>query len=289
MIDYHADDYGMSVRQARKILELCRSHDKNAPLTSVSIVINSPAFFDSAQLIKPLVMDGYINIVPHINLVEGKPCCEVQDIPLLVNNRGTFANDFVSLWRLSKGKLAEQFAKQVYAEINAQLIEFLKQFPEQRKELRLDSHQHTHCLPAVFKVLMNVAKNNKCIVRQVRVPVEPTTFNALVSSVTNPANISKNILLSHLSKQDVAYIPKGCKVNAFVGIYNSGQMHKTKLKQLEKLNAKYEALGQDLEVLFHPVRMRKKECLDSQNVPFVKTCCSESRSLEQRWLADLVN
>ena len=152
-VTFHADDYGITEQQAADILKLSQVCGGQGALSSVSIFANSPAFEAAAEMARPYVESGKLAMALHLNLVEGRPCAPVAEVPLLVNQRGTFANDFVGLLKLSMGAQRWAFRQQLQRECVAQIQRYLTAFPQMKRTMRVDSHQHTHAVPAVFDAL----------------------------------------------------------------------------------------------------------------------------------------
>ena len=191
----HADDFGITAWQARAILSLSDVCGGQGALNSVSIFANSPAFEEAARLARPFVLagraaerkddnvasdhaaedelssgtaepdarpgraeaSGGLSIGLHLNLVEGPCCADPTTIPLLVDERGMFRNDFVRLLMMSAGPQRRDLAAQTEIECETQIERFLQLFPEMRDGMRIDSHQHVHAIPLVFDALLAAA------------------------------------------------------------------------------------------------------------------------------------
>ena len=91
----HADDFGITVEQSKAILELSDACGGHGALSSMSMFANSPAFNECAELVRPFVDAGKIKLGLHLNIVEGHPVSNPDDVPLLVNERGTFSHSFM--------------------------------------------------------------------------------------------------------------------------------------------------------------------------------------------------
>ena len=96
----HADDFGITVEQSKAILELSDACGGHGALSSMSMFANSPAFNECAELVRPFVDAGKIKLGLHLNIVEGHPVSNPDDVPLLVNERGTFSDCLVTTARL---------------------------------------------------------------------------------------------------------------------------------------------------------------------------------------------
>ena len=86
---FHADDFGITPEQSRRILECCDDYPGGAGLlNSLSILAGSPRFEECADLLdgRP---DG-LRVGVHLNFVEGPCCADPVDVPLLVDEKGMF-------------------------------------------------------------------------------------------------------------------------------------------------------------------------------------------------------
>ncbi len=302
---FHADDYGITADQANSILALSSACGGQGALNSVSMFANSPAFDTCAALVRNHVAAGKVRIALHANVVEGHPCADPADIPLLIGPRKTFCNDFMGLLRLAKGPHGVDLRKQLEIELSAQLERFLRAFPEQKAALRLDSHQHTHAIPVVLDALLAAARAHDCTLEHVRTPVEPLrpyAASAHARRGLSAVNLGKDALLAMLWRQNRGKLPPGCATSLFCGVALSGHMDRVDgdlvhaFEDLAKkralpgndANGLADAAGKDrVEILFHPVSVPRALCLDPENEPFASACASPSRDAEAQTLMRL--
>jgi predicted glycoside hydrolase/deacetylase ChbG (UPF0249 family) len=177
------------------------------------------------------------------------------------------------------------FAEQIYKEIQAQ-VRFWRSILPQDAPFCVDGHQHTHMIPAVFKALLRVLREENIQVKHMRIPAEP-----LLPYIQTPSmyfsykgiNVIKQWLLKFLwlfnkraaKKQQIP-------TSLFFGILLSGCM---KEKSVEKILPKYirlaEKRGKDVEVLFHTGYIEEND-LDAarKNVAFEKFYLSKNRKVE---------
>ncbi len=287
-VTIHADDYGITEEQARKILALSNACEGSGSLTSVSIFANSPAFAAASELARPYVLSDKLKMALHLNLVEGAPCADAADIPLLVNERGTFCNDFVGLLKLSTGTHRAELSRQLEAEISAQIKRFLSEFPQLENAFRLDSHQHTHAVPAVFRAALRACEASGAALAHLRCPVEPLAPHKRAGSKLDAVNLVKDALIATLWKRNRALMPAGCATSLFCGVLLSGRMDVVNKELIDAFAvdaARRHASG--IEVLFHPVSVPIEQCLDPQNEPFARACASTGRDREATCVAGL--
>lgn len=157
-----ADDYGVAENADRRIRECA----ENGALNKISVFPNcgyeSDLSFDKTDLKLSL----------HLNLVEGKALSKPENIGLLVSKDGFFKNSFAGLLLLSLTRKRKEFEKQLYKEINSQLEWWLEK-AEPKEPILIDSHQHTHMIPSVFKTMMKVIADKNVKVKYLRIPAEP--------------------------------------------------------------------------------------------------------------------
>ena len=158
-----ADDYGISEGACRHIEECI----KKGALNKISILPNS----DFADCSKYLEKDNVL-LALHLNLVEGKSLSDASDVSLLVSENRHFKHSFEGLLLLSLSKNRKEFERQIYKELKEQIF-FWKEKTGQTGALILDSHQHTHMIPLIFKTLMRVIRDEKIDVEYIRTPSEP--------------------------------------------------------------------------------------------------------------------
>lgn len=288
-IVFHADDYGITLAQAKAILALSSACGGKGVLESASIFANSPAFDEAARLAAPFVASGALKMSVHLNLVEGAPCKRPEDIPLLVNDRGTFAHDFIGLMRLARGPQRAAFKEQATSEFAAQIERFARAFPSQRDALRLDSHQHTHAVPLLFDAMLDAIARCEGSPAYIRMPAEPLSPYRIAqqTSLLSPVNLAKDVLLSHFCAKNAAKVPRGCTTALFCGVALSGRMERMNPDLVRAFEQEAERRSRPVEMLFHPVSVPIQECLDPQNSAFAEACASPARDNEARTLVEL--
>ena len=331
----HADDFGITAWQARAILSLSDVCGGRGALNSVSIFANSPAFEEAARLARPFVLAGraaerrattsLATTQPeascraaqrsrtrgrgarrraadsrsglHLNLVEGPCCADPTTIPLLVDERGMFRNDFVRLLMMSAGPQRRDLAAQTKIECEAQIERFLQLFPEMRDGMRIDSHQHVHAIPLVFDALLAALTARGVRVERMRLPSEPLGPHRRCGTLalSGTANRAKALLLTRLCRRVHARVPDGCATPVFCGVVLSGKMscatpqlarafeeEASCLAAVRAARDRHPLLPEDaqVEMLFHPVSVPVEECLDPLNAPFASACASPERDEE---------
>ena len=243
-INIHADDYGMTAKCNARIQTCWEQGCVNA----VSVMVNGN---------EPLLPeDSRVPVALHLNLVEGKALTPAEQVPLLVREDGYLKHSFFWLMILSLSPKRRQLEQQLYLEIQAQLVQFQRLFPNER-ELLLDSHQHTHMIPLVFSTLLRAIRDLGLKVSYMRIPAEPIGPFLREPSLYltyRPTNLVKNAVLNSLwyfnRKQ---FRESGISTAIFCGILFSGEMDQRRLaKVFPHFLRLAQNRGMDLEFLFHP-------------------------------------
>lgn len=286
----HADDFGICKQQAEAILELNSSWNSKGTLNSISIFANSPYFIDSCKLIQPFVQRNEIALSLHINLVEGpSSCADANTIPILVDKRGMFKNNFATLLLLSLSPYRKQLYRAIVKECSAQINRYLKVFPEQRTKLSLDTHQHVHAIPLVLDALLASVSACQANLVRMRIPTENLSVykNAGILSEVSWQNRLKIRVINFLCRKAPEKIPSSCSIPLFCGVGLSGKMYKINQLLIDELNHKATQAGKELELLFHPVSVPIHQCLDPHNKPFARACASVDRDKEAQKLLEI--
>lgn len=273
-IDMHADDYGMMPHSNHRI-QNCWEH---GCINGVSVMVNGtqPALVKDSEKV-PVAL--------HLNLVEGKPMTAPERVPLLVRGDGFLKHSFFGLLLLSVSGKRKELQRQLYLEIDAQFTEFMRLYPEQRT-LSVDSHQHTHMIPLVFRTLLRVIQDRGIRVSYLRVPAEPIMPFLLEPSLYatyRPVNLVKNLVLNGLwCFNRRAFRQSGISTAIFCGILFSGKMDEARLRKVfphfYRLACKKE---QGLEFLFHPGAIATDEAfLDPEKSGFCDFYLSPGRQTD---------
>ena len=273
MIYFCADDYGLCDAASTRIQQ-CIDKGK---LNKVSIFPN----FDKIDLSK---LPENIRVSLHLNLVEGKCMANKDAIKLITDKDGNFKYTFGGLLRLGLFHKKE-LEQQIYKEIKAQVLYWKSILPKDTP-FCVDSHQHTHMIPSVFKALLKVLSDEKINLEYIRIPSEPISPYIKTPSLYftySAVNIIKQWLLNLLWLKNKKYA-KNRKIQAsyFMGILFSGKMDENRVnKILPKYIKMAQKHGRDIEVLFHPGYLEKSDApLKNRNINFEKFYLSDNRKTE---------
>ena len=280
MIYFCADDYGIS-EGANSRIENCL---ENGVLNKISVLPNGKVLDFKKRLSDK---DAILSL--HINLVEGRPLSNPDDVDLLVSESGYFKYSFIGLFFLSISNKRKEFEKQVYTEIQSQ-IKFWKTAMGENISVSIDSHQHTHMIPLIFKTLMCAIKDEGLNVQSIRIPAEPISPYVFTPSLYfeyNPIGLIKQWLLKTFALVNRRELKKSKIQSAyFMGILFSGKLNEARIRKLLphylKLANKY---NKNIEIGFHPGYVKSGEkLLDGSRQDFRKFYFSPWRNIEHETL-----
>ena len=275
MIYFCADDYGLCNSAS---LHIQKCIEKGA-LNKVSVLPN----FNRNNIDK-ILENKDIMVSLHLNLVEGKCMADSEEIDLIADKNGNLKQTFVGLLKLNLFH-AKKLESQVYKEIRAQIL-FWKSILPSDMAFCVDSHQHTHMIPAVFRALIKVLNDEEITLKYMRIPAEPVLPYIQAPSLYftyKPVNIIKQWLLKFLWLINKSQAGKyGIPTMHFLGILFSGEMDEKRVSRiLPKVKRLAQKDGKDIEVLFHPGYWEKCEFdFKSENIVFKDFYLSENRKTE---------
>ena len=286
---YHADDFGVSLEQSRKIL----SCYQDGALNSISILPNVPDLSGAFDLLNKTDTKCVVRRVLHLNFVEGKPLAGAKQVPFLVDKNGYFDKSFFQffIWNYTLfGKQRAKLKKQICAEIRAQLHAVTTK--HDFRITAIDSHQHYHMIPIIFDCLLAVLHEEAfahCNIRQIRIPVDPIKPVLVVRKPKRiPAiNLVKWLILKTSSNRNRKILSqKGIEVPVFFGIFYTCEMKWEIVKTLFPAYKKYaNEKGTSLELMFHPGNLTADyELLDKRRGELREFYMSDDRFFEAECL-----
>lgn len=274
-----ADDFGISQGITDTILDAV---DGKA-VTAVGVAANG---CDFERAMEQLRLRGHRFVFVHLNLTQGKPLLPPAEVNLLVDRRGCFRHSFASLWfsslRAGTGKRAG-IAHQVRSEIGAQIRKVKENLPP-GAIIGINSHEHVHAIPFVFKALY--ALHSETPFDHCRMQREPFFLYLsdwpAIRAYLGP-NLIKHFLLRYLSRRHSAMLAQGTKMRTsrMVGVLHTGRMRaQTALKALSGIKPQE---NDDLvEILFHPGQPLPAEReLYTAQPRFRQAQCSPWREIER--------
>ncbi len=277
-IYYCADDFGLTEKSCARIEEGL----KKGCLNKISVLSNAPV-----SDIKEKTDDLFgARLCIHLNFVEGHCVGQKEQLSLLTDKNGNFKYSFVGLLKLSIFKRKE-FVRQIKYETAAQ-IEKMRSVFVQNAPIFLDSHQHTHMIPAAFSALCEALDEQEISADYIRIPCEPITPFLKTPSLYLrylSKNLIKQMLLNFFGCINRKKFKKnGAKTAAFFGIMFSGNMEQKVVKKLLPQYVEYaKKRGCDIEVLFHPGFVKDDEQNEIPgNIKFKDFYLSAGRENEYR-------
>ena len=281
-IDIHADDYGYSLNTSKEIIDCVKSGD----LDSFSIICNTSHFDECMEYLYKMIpsFDHLPLMSVHINLPEGYSESEI--LPM------SWGKLFINSY-LNKKKLKIELKKEIKKQIDKTWAAIGKCFEiaennkieVRQKGIRIDSHVHTHLIPAVWESLIEVIEENEYHVEFIRNPKEPIR-PFLVDSLLSYGivNIIKNrILMAYSRKVDDYCDRHGLKKMYMWGLTMSGHMDFARIKKVYPKMIEYcKERNRDLEILFHPGMALKDEYSKEMNIDYFNDFnSSQNRNIEK--------
>lgn len=245
---YHADDFGLSSGINRGILEC---YDQGV-LQATSIIPNGYAVDEALEAYHQR-KDLLLSV--HLNFIEGKAFCP-EAVPFLVDREGFFNQSFMDLLRLSNkvcGVERLSVTAGIKDEMKAQ-INRIRPYLKSGAPLRIDSHQHTHCIPVFFETLMEVAM--EIPIDHIRTPRDQLFFptkslSLFIQSIG--VNQLKVRLLNMLIRSIQGKWKKGISTNDFfIGVLFTGKMSPEAIELSMKRIEKKSNEASVVEILYHP-------------------------------------
>lgn len=283
MIYFCADDYGISPECNARI-EQCVEY---GVLNKISVLPNGK--FDDLQ---KHVSNGNVQLSLHLNLVEGYSLSPKNDVSLIVSDTGCFKYSFIGLFWLSLFGNKKELEKQLYRELQRQLVFWKTQMGE-NTPLSIDSHQHTHMIPLVFKTLLRVIRDEQVIVESIRIPAEPIAPYILTPSLYKSYTLQglvKQWLLKFLAWINHRKLRQSHLQYAyFMGALFSGKLTEEKIsKLLPRYTKMAEKHGKHIEIALHPGYLENDEQLiEGYRTGFQKFYFSQWRQKEHNTLIHL--
>jgi predicted glycoside hydrolase/deacetylase ChbG (UPF0249 family) len=201
-----ADGLGVSVDVNDAIMIMA----KEGLLTHISAIGNGEQLDGIAEKIAEV---GGVSIGLHFNLTNGKSLSNPKLIPLLVDEKGNFKNSFFQLVRMGlHANTAEILAEQAMIEFAKQEQKFLDKFGCLPKHL--DSYQHVHIIPSIFKRL------HKKEYGYIRVPLDLTPWSDIASNFSL-SNFVRHTITKYITKKACKEVSIPNQPQGVCGIYNS--------------------------------------------------------------------
>ena len=230
----NADDFGYSENNNIAV----KNGYETGIITSTSLMANMNGFENAVNEILPAVPN--LDLGFHFNIMEGK---SLTNCDLLCDNNGFFKGSYLDLLINSR---KNEYLNQIEKEFRAQIEKVLNKC----KISHIDSHVHTHAIPAIFNLTVKLAEEYG--IKFVRTQKEnPYIAENKIFNEKFPVNIIKNILLNTFTLINMQKIKKSsiCTNDYFIGVLYTGYMDEDAilegLKRIKKDNSV-------TEIIFHP-------------------------------------
>ncbi|MBX2884265.1 MAG: ChbG/HpnK family deacetylase [Granulosicoccus sp.] len=228
----NADDFGLS----RMINGGIETAHRKGILTSASLMAVGPDFDYAIEIAR---RNPKLGIGIHLTLVEEKPLSSSGAIASLLDESGNFHGSAKRLGLLYLRRRID--LAQVRLELQRQ---FEKVLDSGLRITHVDSHQHTHLLPGVHKVVSELARTYG--VSCIRRTNEPLSVSSVYRHSINPARLIELGLIRGLN-----YLTRGSPLRStdeFAGFIHGGQLNEARLLSIvEQLSP-----GRSVELMCHP-------------------------------------
>ncbi len=154
----NADDFGESEEVNEAVIQ---AHRKGV-LTSCSLMVTGTAFENAVQL---AIQHPQLTVGLHLVVVMGRSVLPPSEIPTLVNERGEFPDDPLTVG------LKYYFSRQAQKELQKEMAAQFEKFQSTGLPFsHIDGHLHMHTHPVVFGAALKLGEQYG--VRRMRVPQE---------------------------------------------------------------------------------------------------------------------
>lgn len=282
-IELHADDYGESIHTSEDIIELM----KCGYLDGISILSNMSIYPECERMLLDAVPElpfvPYMSV--HINPIEGCSLTETR----AENGTAAYAETvrllpwtwknlfFLSLHLPVRDNTGRRMKySEVYAQLQTEISEQLRLamelidhviaradergIPVRSRGLRIDSHQHSHLLPIVWKAMISVMGEGQLeYIRTSHEPLRP--FIKHMALGFGLVGFVKNRILAILAPKCERYLTsRNIKPAYLWGLIMTGHMDIDRISVImpDMLEA-CRKRGYDLELNIHPGRMLSSE------------------------------
>jgi predicted glycoside hydrolase/deacetylase ChbG (UPF0249 family) len=180
LVVVNADDYGLHTAVNEGIL---RGH-RDGIVTSTSVSPCGAAYDEGAQALRRVPT---LDVGVHLTLVDERPLCPPEVIPTLIEAGGLMRSSYAAFakdWFTGRIRRVD-----VRRELEAQI---LRAMADGFRLSHLDSHQHVHCLPGLWDLTMDLARQHA--VPFVRVPAFDHVWTGVRGPVVPMLRVGVNVL-----------------------------------------------------------------------------------------------
>lgn len=258
----NADDFGMTKDFNNAVLY----GYNNGFLKSASICANGDAFNNAINEVLPECPGLGLGV--HLNIIEGH---SLTNCDILTDRNGNFNSGYLGLLLKSNSR---EFLRQTEKEFRAQIEKVLKH----AKPDHIDSHVHTHAIPAIFNITVKLAKEYE--IPYIRTQNEEIYFVPKILKHINlkyPPNILKIFLLNYFTRINKKTLEgTGLKTNDYlIGVGYTGLMDEMAIEQGLLALPDEDCIA---EALIHPCKFEKKK----KNQRFTEFLITQDKALEEK-------
>jgi hopanoid biosynthesis associated protein HpnK len=229
----NADDFGLCSGVNRAIAQ---AHIEGV-LRSATIMANMPGAQEAVEIAKA---NRSLGIGVHLNLSEGRPLSKNNGMDALLDGDGQFACSAFRLFALCLAGRRIRMA--IRAELAAQIRWVIDMG---LRPTHLDSHKHIHALPAVFRIVCELARDFG--IGAVRWTFEPRGVCRPPWPAAGEGGRKRAGLIRPLARINRMQEPGLLKTNAFFGIAHTGKIDISFFKAVTLYNS-----AAIVEVMTHP-------------------------------------
>lgn len=269
----NADDLGIAVSTN---LAIQRAFSQGI-VTSASLMPNMPAFVHAVDEV--LRRRPGLGVGVHLCLTSGRPVSHASQVPLLVDAEGRFRLGFAGLLRLLRSRQRGDALEQIEREWQAQLARV------DAAGLALDhidSHQHVHMIPELFRLAAGMARGRRAAVR-----IADERFHGAWDFLAGlprrlfQGGILKKTILSWMARRARPMARDAAGADHYVGVLDTGRM------TCSVWHAILASLGDGVtEVNVHPGLPDQLDAALESNAPDARFLRSRHRAAELEALVD---
>ncbi|MCR5486895.1 MAG: ChbG/HpnK family deacetylase [Lachnospiraceae bacterium] len=261
MIEFHADDYGMTEASSRRIIECINE----GCINGISLMANSPHLEECMEILYREAKKQPMLAI-HLNLITERALGTREETPSLTDEDGYFNQSYLKLFLASLIPFErERIRREIHDELLRQIRRCLPYFPG-KEQVRIDSHRHVHMIPMVFDELSRIIEEEGLQVSYVRITREkPQTYEGIRGFTHfRPVNLIKVLLLNAFARVNRMRHRElyECGRSDFASILFSGCMTWHNLSRvLNNIRLHRTQYQENIEIMMHPGAVLEAEDL----------------------------
>jgi hypothetical protein len=260
----NADDFGLAHSVNRAILQVWKCGN----LTSATMMVNMPGTANAIDLAKE---NPGMPVGLHFCITEGHA---LSGISSLTDTKGKFINRLKLLKKIFYGKVSS-------ADVRNEFMMQLQKFGSSGLPLsHVDSHQHIHMNPFIFKTILPVINEQKIPLRLVYPQLDYSIF------FSRPVKFCKQLMLNRASKRFSKRLSSPHN-SAFISIHDVSNPENVTQNSYQNLLASVKSPSDaNVEMMIHPYILGKDVLEiykdDSSKKSFLQKCEREFNILSAK-------